>query len=601
MAYIQNQLPPVVKSLNFVFNNFTGGLNNVTSDVLLKENESPDLLNMAFNDEGTMEKRKGTKLYKDYLTAFPEEIVYLDKYRTPGGADRLVTVVMGATSGALYVDHVLVCTVAKKPCGVNYLGAYYFVDGSTNVRVYGKFPQATSGDHIKVIGTPIATLTLMTRANPTTGFTPLGTTFTTGVWTYNYTLGLIIYEPCANELADAKKGANLKPTNPSIIMLYKDRLVMDGDLINPGNVFLTDIDNAFYNPVGLPMQLPPNGLPITGMRVFSDSIVVGRKEDMYAIYGNTNIQSTDGVFIVKKINTHTGFMNNNAISEAHNYLFYLGSDGVVYQMHTTQTDVSVLATTEISKQLNLFKYPISLDFAKLKKCFSIFDNDKFYLFHKDVTLVYSYKFMAWTMYKGIKANCAVVMNDELVIGSNDCLLYGSSETYSDNGYPIVAYWSSKALDLGVPSNYKQFKELYIISHVYDEFTSNIDVRYEIDYVDVFQTATILNQISKWGKAVWGSRFITRNISPSLAVTIGRRGKKLRFIIKNGYALTGDVATYTDLALIETPIHLQIYRVRDINKYYRYSLGEYVEFDSAEVLQPMKVYEINGEYNIKGKR
>lgn len=595
MAFIQRNLPPPIKAQSFAFNNFTGGLNNVTSDSLLKNNEASDILNMSFNEEGTMEKRKGTEKYDNFNYSKP--ITFMDKFRTREGIDKLII----STSSELFVDKVKLCDVETTISGITYLNNYYFVD-SKSIRVYGKFPQVSEGDHIKVIGTPINDYALMTVANPPKPYTPLDTSYTMGVFRYDYTNKKIWYEPCQQELDDTYKGDNLLPTNPSMICMHGDRIFMDGDLINPGNVFITDILNAFYTPVGMPMQLPPNGQPITGMRVFMDSVVVGRAEDMYVIYGNTNRTNLSNAFLMKKINTHTGFINNNTIVEAHNYLLFLGNDGIVYRMHTTQTDVNVLATAELSLALDLFKYPIELDFVKMKSCSAIFDSDKFYLFHPSVTLVYSYKFMAWTLYKGIATSYAVRFNNELLLGSTDNYIYSSTSGYDDSGIPIVAYWSSKMFDFGYASNYKQFKELFVIAHVYNDYTSTINVRYEIDYVDVVQTASIVNKISKWGTAIWGvDRFITRNIVPSLPITIGRRGRKLRFIIKNGEPITKSVATYNDLALIVTPVHLNLYRVIDTGKIYRYALGDFTEMSIIDLYQPLKVYEINGEFSIKGKR
>lgn len=595
MAFIQRNLPPPVKALNFTIKDFTGGLNNVTSDTLLKDNESPDMLNMTINEEGTLEKRKGTTILYGYN--FDNPIVFIDTFRTAHGVEHFVV----ATTTSMFIDNVKVCDVFGAVSGVTYLNNYYFVDGR-DIRVYGKFPQADEGAHIHVIGTPVDDYVLMTVVNPKF-HTPLDASYTTGRFCYSYELGSneVWYEPCRQELDDMFKGTNLLPKSPTIIAMHGDRLFIGGDKDNPGNIYITDIMNVFYTPVGMPIQLPPNGLEITGMKVFMDSVVVGRRDDLHVIYGITNRTTSDGLFTLNKINCHTGFMNNNSISEAHNYLMFLGSDGIVYKMHTTNTNMTVLATSELSKALDLFKYPIDLNMDKLKVCSSIFFNDKYYLFHKDITLVYSYKFLAWTIFKGVSANCGSIFNRELVLGSEDHYIYHNADSYDDNGIPIVAYRASKMYDFGYPSNYKQFKELFIIGHVYDDYISDINIRYEIDYVDVVQTATIVNKMSRWGITKWGDRYITRNICPSLPVTIGRRGRKIRFIIKNGEAITQSVASFSDLVNIVHPVHMNLYRTIDTGLIYRYALDEYTVVPTNELFQPMKLYELNGEFSIKGKR
>lgn len=599
MAFIQRNLPPPVKAIGFTFKDFTGGLNNVTSDTLLKENESPDLLNMTLNEEGSMEKRKGTQVLNNF--DYHNPIRFIDIFRAREGIEKLVV----CTDTELFMDEVKICDVNAVISGVTYLNNYYFVDGHV-LRVYGKFPQTEIPPHIHINDTPVDDYIVMTVTNPRIHAT-LDESYTLGRFCYDYYEREVWYEPCAQEMADSYKGTNLLPNMPSIIAIHGDRLFMDGDNLNPGNIFITDIMNAFYMPVGMPIQLPPNGLPITGMKVFMDSVVIGRRDDLHVIYGITNRTNSDGVFTLKKINTHTGFINNQAISEAHNYLMFLGSDGIVYKMHTTNTNLDVIATTALSKTLDLFKYPISLDLDKMKKCSSVFIDDKLYIFHKDITLVYSYKFMAWTIYKGVPANCGVNSRGSLLIGGNNNYIHQSIEDYHDNGIPIVAYRASKMYDFDYPSNYKQFKELFIIAHVYDEFTSDIKIRYEIDYVDVLQTASIINKISRWGVAKWGDRFITRNISPSLPVTIGRRGRKIRFIFANGEYVTEKFSSYDDMINMVHPVHMNLYQVKESvdlyspSTFYRYALGEYTLVPAIDLYQPMKIYEVNGEFSIKGKR
>ena len=46
----------------FYIKNFSGGLNNTDSASRLKDNESPDLLNINFAEDGTLTKRTGLKL-----------------------------------------------------------------------------------------------------------------------------------------------------------------------------------------------------------------------------------------------------------------------------------------------------------------------------------------------------------------------------------------------------------------------------------------------------------------------------------------------------------------------------------------------------------
>jgi hypothetical protein len=540
-----------------------------------------------------MEKRKGYSRYNE--TLYPGGIEYLDTFKT-----KEIEVMMVCTPTKLYADGLEICTVNKTIVGLTYLNNYYFVDGE-NIRVFGKMPQ-TPSSHIVLIGTPINEYKVFTIVNPPTGFTPLAKPAIFGKWNYDYDYSNIWYEPCQNELEDTYKGANLLPTSPTIIAMHGDRLYMNGDAVNPGNVFITDVQNAFYMPVGLPIQMPPNGQEINSMSVYMDSLVVGRKTDVNIIYGNTNRTTLDsGIFTRKSMNVHCGMANHNATSLAHDMLFYLGDDGIVYRMITPQSDIKTLSTRVISSSLDLKTYPINLTQDKFREMTSLFHDELYYLFHKDVTLVYSYKYQAWTIYKGLSITCATVKDDVIYFGGSDGYVYIQNNDYNDNDMPYPAYWGGKRLDFGTSSNYKQFKDIYVVAHVFDNYKSDIRIRYEIDYVDVQQIAEIKNQISKWGNTLWGDRFITRNISPSLPINIGRRGRKLRINIMNGYIVDNVFTTYENMINQIYPVTGQLYKALDVNKFYFYNIGVYTEIDRSELFQPMKVYEINGEYQIKEKR
>lgn len=593
MAYVQKKLLPPIKNISFTLSNFTGGLANDKSDELLDINQASDILNMAFNEEGSMSKRKGTKKYDNF--DYKDEIIFVDNFKSRNG-DKLVV----ATKTELYINKIKIDNLTGSFSGITYLDSYLYVDGH-NIKVYGKFPQANDGDHIKIAGTPINDYVLMKVINPTSGYTPLTGDNTIGVWKYNYTSKEIVYEPCKQELDDTYKGNNLLPVQPSIIEMHGDRVFMNGDDINYGNVFISDIQNIYYYPVSMPIQLPPNGEKIKDIDVFMDTIIVGRESDVHVIYGNTNRQGLPNPFLRKRITTHTGMMNNNISDRVHSFLFYLGTDGIVYRMITPRTDVEQITTGEVSKNINLFYYPIEMTLDKLKNTSSIFFNNDWYLFHEDKTLVYSYRFQAWSIFKGIPATCAKEIDGQLVVGTKSGYLYTYSDDYKDDNMPIQSYWASKRYDFEAPSNYKQFKELYVVAHVFPQYLSDVFIRYEIDYVDVEQIASIANKISYWGKALWGDRFITRNISPSLPITIGRRGRKLRIVIMNGKAVSNEFNTFSDMQNQSHPVSEEVYYVKDTKKFYEYILGNYVEMKDEKLYQPLKLYEINGEYKMKGKR
>ena len=53
-------MPTSNTRLTFTLNDFSGGLVNTVNDAKMKDNESPDMLNMQFRNDGLLQKRPGT-------------------------------------------------------------------------------------------------------------------------------------------------------------------------------------------------------------------------------------------------------------------------------------------------------------------------------------------------------------------------------------------------------------------------------------------------------------------------------------------------------------------------------------------------------------
>ena len=86
-----------------------------------------------------------------------------------------------------------------------------------------------------------------------------------------------------------------------MLIVHKDRLYATGNPNDPNMVYISDILNPYYFPASLPVQLPPDGDRVTCMRVFNDSIIFGRENDVYVLSGNTN-RDTSESYLLKKLN-----------------------------------------------------------------------------------------------------------------------------------------------------------------------------------------------------------------------------------------------------------------------------------------------------------
>lgn len=596
MPYIQTNLPKPPETLSWSINMFNGGLNNMVAETLIADNQASKICNVEFTEDSVIETRGGFKLVN---TMPVNNIVEAIKVFNPTYADvKQITIV----NGDVYIDNLL------KLQGKNILNCtqfndkYYFVNG-VEMYVLGKFPQETV-THIKIWGTANPNETIFKIKAPPTGFTPLDNTNTIGLYNYNYDTMECWYEPCQNELNDEFKGANIFPTSPTILEVHGERLFIISDLEDPGSIYISDINNAMYHPASLGLHIPPKGDRIVGMTVFTDSIVVGTKHELYAIYGDTNRDTTGTQFSMKRINAHTGFKNNTSIKPMHNYLVYLGNDDNIYSMYTTKTDVSILMTNLLNKTVNLLKSPINATTEMLEKTSSVFYKDNMYFIVPDlkIILVFSYRHMAWTLYKTVLNIKSInIYNEKMLIGDSEGKIYEiDKETYSDNGEPFEAYWHSKRFSFGDETIYKKFKEMFVVAHTYNNIRSDVKITYEIDYVDIKQQEIVTNQISKWGITNFGERFITRNLSPSLPITIGQRGRYVKFILYNGYFIKEKFNTLIELqeAVKENQ---SCYYVAENDKYYFFDTGTLIEITHEQVKQPMKIYSVSGTYQLKGRR
>lgn len=594
MAYIQKTTPPINKVYNFSFRDFSGGLNNAS--VQLKDNEVINILNMMFCDETLFERRKGQEYFDEFEGTDP--ILHLGEYKPYTGTNQTIV----ATADKMYIDGVEAKTLYGEMTGVNHLNQYIFADGN-KLYAYGKFPQASSSPHVVVSGTAVDEFRIMEIVSPADGHAMLDTSYTTGVTKYDYTANTITYEPCANEFADAFNGANKVPENIKYIISRKGRLYLSGNTKDNDNVFISAVDNPYYYPVSLPLQLPPNSDYVVGMNLYGDGVIVGRREDIYIIIGETNNPNLGAdVFQLIKLNTHTGLANHKAMDIVNNYLIYLGNDGNIYALTTSRYNDKNLITTCISESLDLFKAPINLTKSDISEACSLYYDDCWYLSVKDVVLIFSYTKRGWTLWKGLNARSFYNMNNTLIWGNEiGRIVKLCDDSYLDFGEPYQSFIHSNRFDMGEPNTFKHFRDFFIVAHVYDDRRTDINIVYEIDYSDVKGGLKVEQKKSIWGVSKWGDRFINRNIAETLPLTIGQRGRNFVFKISNGYYVREEIATVNDLATVTNKKEGLLVKTTDTSKYYLYTDYEWVEVGDDDLNQPMKIYQINGDYELRGKR
>lgn len=525
MAWIQTTSPPSPETGYFSVSDFSGGLNNVDSYMEIANNESINLLNAdIFREQGVVWQRGGTEYYD--ATDLTDPITLLETHFKDTPA------LIRATDDEIYSNTTKLADTNGRSQGTSFQKKFVFVDGG-GIFVVGTFPQ-TGGTYITITGTPVATEIVMELKGEEASYTPLDATHDIGVTVYDYTNGYIYYNPCQNEIDDTYKGANFVPTTPTCIANKEGRLFIAGDDDLPYSVFISDIQNPYYFPVGVGLQITPIGNEITTLSEFEGVIVVFTKETGHAIYGNTNrTDLSSDLFYLKDLNIHTGIANPNTAVRVVNYLYFLGNDGKVYSLYTPQTDTSKLMTRVLSEKIDIFEEPLARSTTDYTNACAVYFDGNYWLSLGDLVLVYSYLKQGWTVYDSLNATSFTIKDYTLLIGNDSGRVVKYNESlYNDLGSAISTYWKSKRFAMGYPSRLKKFKKMFAIAHTFDDIDSTVKLQFEVDYENIETIYDIVNALSRFGTAVFGDKFTTRNINRSLQININKRGRLISFIFAN---------------------------------------------------------------------
>ena len=612
------QMPSSNTRLNFVINDFSGGLVNNVNDVKMMDNQSPDMLNMQFRNDGLLQKRPGT-IYIASLDGYGDLIDYFPYEYAPNKH-----LMMYYTTQGLYYhnpEHGYVC-ILKDTKGVDlkfehFMGTLLFTDtlklycfdyNNNKFYIYKDAPEDfTPAEKPAVIG-------VMKEEE-------LYTDVQTGMKWYKKW-----YEPCQYEMEDGYKGIGVMPPMFDNIKVHKDRLYVTCGSIAPNMVFISEILNPCYFPSSLPIQTPPNGDYITALHTYGDSLIIGRRDSIYALFGNTNRQDNAQQYNLVEVTCHTGMANQHSADNIYHMMFFVGSDGNFYKLNPPTTAKNVLYTTKLNNYIDLTLPPFNLTFDSALGAITCFDSSEglWYVQIGDITLVYNYQMMAWTRYNNINAIKFINYNNTVYFLRDTGSVYRfasreGNQKYYDDYYdvdidkviqlPVCAYWTSRNMDFGQPARVKQFRDTYVTTESFEKYNTTVRLKYEVDYVDIYSSFKVVNEISKWDKAKFDvNKFVTRNIDRSLPLMINRRGRTLKVFFGNGYEYFGSLETMPVPGIIpeyqlvyvkdEGKLYLRVPRREGFdNKKDRY----FMEFTDELLNEALLVHNISGIYELKGYR
>ena len=317
-SYMTNNTFTTPTRVTFTVKNFTGGLNNVMSENRLSDNQTPDLLNIRFRKDGVLEKRSGLKKYDITNPAYEINgdlhgawVIKLEEEKETLllHVDRDLIYIRSSDRKPIYIPWGQKSDVRSVELSVTqFQDKVYFVDNGLKIH-FLKIEELETYDIPNIYYI----------CNPPSNFTPNPKPATKGVTkqkpsVYGQPNMIDIwYEPCEYELEDGYKGTNRAENfRKRYITVHKDRIYVAGDDNDSNMIWMSDILNPYYFPASLPIQTPPDGDRITALKVFGDALVIGRRDSMFALFGNTNRDTSEAYQLVK-INTHTGVPDNSTM------------------------------------------------------------------------------------------------------------------------------------------------------------------------------------------------------------------------------------------------------------------------------------------------
>ena len=608
-------MPTTNTKLSFVLNDFSGGLVNNVNDAKMKDNQSPDMLNMMFRVDGLLQKRPGTIFINE--TPFVDDLIRVIPYEYEANRE----VLLYLNSQGLYYksNDEFKCVWENNGFDLKYahfMGTLYFTDG---LFIYSY--NHTDKKTCKIV-------------NPPSDFTPNPKPAVTGVHKdkliKTLSSGVNVYEkwyePCQYELEDGYKGSNFIPPCIDCFIVHKDRLYISGGSFSPNMIWISDLLNPFYFPSALPIQTPPDDDVITAFHVYNDELIIGRRDSIYALFGNTNRNDSIEQYRLVKVNSHTGMANSHSADNVYHLMFFAGTDGNFYKLNPPTSSNNTLYTSQLNTTLDITMPPFNLVSDDIRSAISVFDgtNGLWYVQIADITLVYSYQLRAWTRYNHIDATTFFKLNNVVHFSRLTGCIYrfadkeGNQKYYDDYfdldtgdviQLPICAYWTSRNMDMGTPARVKQFRDTYITSECFDDYATTVNVKYEVDYVDIREEFKIENEVSKWDRAIFDvSKFVSRNIDRSLPLMINRRGRTIKVYFGCGYEYWGSMPTVPPPGLISE--YQLVYVKEDEKLYLRVPRRDgftdkkdkyFIEFPKEELNQALLVHNIMGIYELKGYR
>jgi hypothetical protein len=237
---------------------------------------------------------------------------------------------------------------------------------------------------------------------------------------------------------------------------------------------------------------PGDSDKITGLSVFQNNLIVFKERSIFQFSFDTS-----GNPVLQMITQAYGCVSFKSIQRVDNDVFFLTRNGV-YVLGYEPNYFAIIRTNELSARI----HPLieSINPTNFNQATSMFHQYIYYLgipagaSMNNLVLTYDRRYQAWSQLNHIQPESFVIYNDS---NNNETMYFTSSttnavyqitpNTYSANGSAISAQWTSKSFDLG---NFNVFKRWIDCTIFFRQLVGTVTVQFYTDNGTLTNTFSI---------------------------------------------------------------------------------------------------------------
>jgi hypothetical protein len=307
-----------------------------------------------------------------------------------------------------------------------------------------------------------------------------------------------------------------------------------------------------------------------------------------------------------------------------NYLYYLGTDGIVYAMYDVRTDVKKLMSIPISSGINIALNPLNIDISSITSALSIAYQNYYIVAINDKMMIYNTIVEDWVVWDNWNPKFFLVFDNELLMSNANKYLYrctlnrfyvtetftaqaGQTEFILLKGYINEAYTDAEFYINNVKqtsANYSKLLNNKVKTNVVLTGGETIKIKYYslqsynddgVAYNCIWHTPDLsygnANKIKKFRKIyllAYAFKYFTTQIKYDVWIDYNETNTSVE--IKNQIALWG-VAKFGDRFIKRDVVRSEPIQINNRGRIIRYVITTTCNDN------PFRIYEISGEVEV----